>query len=62
MRNISGYFYTLGEGGEKNDSLAFENFKKAAELKNCKRTAVGMIKNIKGEKINDSVYTGITLN
>lgn len=35
---------------------------KAAELKNCKRTAVGMIKNIKGEKINDSVYTGITLN
>lgn len=35
---------------------------KSAELKNCKRTAVGMIKNIKGEKINDSVYTGITLN
>lgn len=35
---------------------------KAAEFKNCKRTAVGMIKNIKGEKINDSVYTGITLN
>lgn len=35
---------------------------KGAELKNCKRTAVGMIKNIKGEKINDSVYTGITLN
>ena len=35
---------------------------KAAELKNCKRTAVGMIKNIKGEKINDGVYTGITLN
>ncbi|MCI5795280.1 MAG: GNAT family N-acetyltransferase [Ruminococcus sp.] len=35
---------------------------KAAELKNCKRTAVGMIKNIKGEKIEDSVYIGITLN
>ena len=35
MRNISGYFYTLGEGVEKNDSLAFENFKKAAELKSA---------------------------
>ena len=35
---------------------------KAAEFKNCKRTAVGMIKNINGEKIEDSVYTGITLN
>lgn len=30
-----GYFYTLGEGVEKNDSLAFENFKKAAELKSA---------------------------
>ena len=35
---------------------------KAAELKNCNRTAVGMIKNINGEKIEDSVYIGITLN
>ncbi|RGO86577.1 sel1 repeat family protein [Bacteroides thetaiotaomicron] len=24
-----GYFYTLGEGVEKNDSLAFENYKKS---------------------------------
>ena len=30
-----GYFYTLGEGVEKNDSLAFENYKKAADLKSA---------------------------
>ena len=30
-----GYFYTLGEGVEKNDSLPFENYKKAADLKSA---------------------------